>query len=1027
MLGRARRLKCGRCLCAVLVAAGAAIAGWAWDGSPAADRAVQSELQEKQDKIKEELSGPFCYFLMPSDEIGFKDCPEGTQVTYDGAFNTGFGEFWLWVPSGNGVVLQPVNARVKTLLRGYLPVVEYDFQHMGVSYHVQAFAAPIDLNPRNNLINFVRVIARNDGDRQATDTLVPMFTERRGIGRENLGCPDWYRDKYMPADDFSPSGPFTVEGGRVWRSSHLVFVQLPKGPGGMVERQGFTIELEPGEQQTFEFKVPYVPVHKSHTDQIEVIVNADYDDYLEKVIRFWENELSRGAQFEVPEPKVVNTMKSSLIYDLIARDISEDGKTYVQKVSDVHYDAFWVRDGAYIVRAYDLLGMHKVAEECIGHFLLYNEDGSVKSFRGHQPDSWGQSLWTVGAHYRITGDMEFAKRVYPAVPPHIEQFEALCAGDPLNLWPVSGPYDNEGINAHYTGHSFWAMLGLKEAITLAKAVGKLDDAAAWQELHDEYLERFMVQLRKMTDQTEGYIPPGIDDPSAGNDWANASGGVYPFEVLDPHDPLVGTTLRTIREYKYREGIMTYGPNAWTVKERTRQDMPGNPGLLHHYETFYLTQALLARGEQRKVLEDFYSILVHTGSTNSGFEWSIDPWADRDPKGNFPPHGWFAARYNELLRNMLVREEGRDLHLASVLSPEWLKPGDRVKVQNAPTSFGVVSYTVDSKQDGADVEIRAEWREAPEDLLFHIPWFLRVTSARADGRTVQVDNGVISLRPSTRSLALKWEWKERPDLSYKTGVRLFLNKYWIRDAREEYGFLFPRLTPPKVFGGNAIFVGTADFELFVPGGVGEIRYTTDGSAPRRNSRKYSRPIRLTETTIIRAVTVWADGSLSEPMKVTLRKQTPREADNPRNLTPTVDYAYYEGAWDRLPDFNALTPQRTGFASAFDIERFFDREDDFAVKFSGYIDVPADGIYTFYTLSDDGSRLFIGSTLVVDNDGLHAALEARGQIALKKGKHAITVTFFERGGAERLAVSYAGPGIEKRVIPASSLFRAGRGSG
>ena len=63
---------------------------------------------------------------------------------------------------------------------------------------------------------------------------------------------------------------------------------------------------------------------------------------------------------------------------------------------------------------------------------------------------------------------------------------------------------------------------------------------------------------------------------------------------------------------------------------------------------------------------------------------------------------------------------------------------------------------------------------------------------------------------------------------------------------------------------------------------------------------------------------------------------------------------------------------------------------------------------------------------DNDGLHGPQEKSGQIGLKAGLHAITVTFFERDGGELLEVSYAGPNLGKTAIPASALRRAGTGA-
>jgi glucose/arabinose dehydrogenase len=147
---------------------------------------------------------------------------------------------------------------------------------------------------------------------------------------------------------------------------------------------------------------------------------------------------------------------------------------------------------------------------------------------------------------------------------------------------------------------------------------------------------------------------------------------------------------------------------------------------------------------------------------------------------------------------------------------------------------------------------------------------------------------------------------------------------------------------------------------------------------------------------------------------------REPENPPLTQAGLTYYYYEGTWTALPDFNTLTIVKSGLLATPNLwpKRV---EDNYAFQFRGYIDIPADGTWTFYTSSDEGSQLWIGSTVVVDNDGLHAAQEASGTIGLKKGKHAFNLTYFENVGAASLAVRWKGPGINKQVIGSSAYYR------
>ncbi|UYZ63631.1 PA14 domain-containing protein [Hymenobacter weizhouensis] len=152
---------------------------------------------------------------------------------------------------------------------------------------------------------------------------------------------------------------------------------------------------------------------------------------------------------------------------------------------------------------------------------------------------------------------------------------------------------------------------------------------------------------------------------------------------------------------------------------------------------------------------------------------------------------------------------------------------------------------------------------------------------------------------------------------------------------------------------------------------------------------------------------------------------RTPENPTGTAAGLGYQYYQGQWTGLPDFSTLTPLATGTTSTPGLS-VRQQDTNYALRFTGYVTVPQDGTYTFYTDSDDGSKLYIGSQLVVSNDGAHGPQELSGSIGLQAGTHALTVTYFQAGGGQTLSVSYQGPGVSKQTIPASALSW-GPGSG
>jgi hypothetical protein len=198
---------------------------------------------------------------------------------------------------------------------------------------------------------------------------------------------------------------------------------------------------------------------------------------------------------------------------------------------------------------------------------------------------------------------------------------------------------------------------------------------------------------------------------------------------------------------------------------------------------------------------------------------------------------------------------------------------------------------------------------------------------------------------------------------------------------------------------------------------QARYHTDTFASMTQTNDYSFDATKTSFQNYSKITVYRNGTLAWGTEPSLNL---RNADNPSNTSQGLLYKYYQGTWTALPTFTSLNPHTTGTTTNFDLTKAV-QGDNFGLRFTGYIDVPTDGAYTFYTTSDDGSKLFIGTTEVVNNDGVHASQERSGTIGLKAGKHAIRVEFFEVGGGEVLEVRYSGPGIAKTLVPASALYK------
>jgi hypothetical protein len=166
---------------------------------------------------------------------------------------------------------------------------------------------------------------------------------------------------------------------------------------------------------------------------------------------------------------------------------------------------------------------------------------------------------------------------------------------------------------------------------------------------------------------------------------------------------------------------------------------------------------------------------------------------------------------------------------------------------------------------------------------------------------------------------------------------------------------------------------------------------------------------------------------------------REPEYPDSCKAGLFVRYYdlpaEGG-EAVPNFSTMTEYKLDIVSEIDyylprggIRHGVEfatsgRTDSVAAWFTGYIDVPENGIYTFYLISDDASDLYIGSEKVIENYGEHwiSMIEQAGQIGLKAGKHSLSIGYTEISGLCGLRLYWEGPNFERERVSASRLFHS-----
>ena len=262
----------------------------------------------------------------------------------------------------------------------------------------------------------------------------------------------------------------------------------------------------------------------------------------------------------------------------------------------------------------------------------------------------------------------------------------------------------------------------------------------------------------------------------------------------------------------------------------------------------------------------------------------------------------------------------------------------------------------------------------------------------------------------------WSPKEKRDLK---NFQSRMDNHYIRLDELGVNYRWPTL---KGLSHNHVFIDNATVKIVSGRNNTEIRYTTDGSEPTQNSLLYTKPIKVTESTVFKVKEFASNGKSSPVYEAHYIKEIPREPVTVNTQNKGLSFEFYEFSEkiNSALELQDLTPVQKGKVEKF-VFPYSDEKlpEQFGLIYKGYIEVPSTGIYTLSVLSNDGSRLSVDDKLVVDNDGLHGAYEKSGEIALQKGIHKIELSYFQVGSGKELKVFMQKNGDAKMEISENIL--------
>jgi hypothetical protein len=438
-------------------------------------------------------------------------------------------------------------------------------------------------------------------------------------------------------------------------------------------------------------------------------------------LAFWQKRLG-AVKLDLPPAAgdLAEVVHSTLGHILIHRDGAG-----IQPGSR-SYERSWIRDGALTSSALLRFGLYDVARDFLEFFAPYQfENGKVPccvDYRGSDPvpenDSHGQLIYLAHEVWRFGGDRQLLEKLWPGLQKAVAYIDFLRQQRRgpeyrtpekqifFGLMPES--ISHEGYSAKPM-HSYWddffAHRGLADAVEIAAALGKKEQAAAWAEMRDEFAADLLASLDQALARHRIDYLPGCAE--LGDFDATSTAVALAPGTLGPRLPQAALR-RTFARYYEEVAARFEGRKEWDAYTA--------------YE-FRNAGALIRLGEKEKAWQLIQWLLADRRPV----AWNQMPEVTyrnvRAPRFNGDlPHGWVASELLRSVADMFAYENAEgDFEVAAGIPLAWVEGGGKIEVDGLVTPWGKLHLKME--REGEQVRLRVDGLTVPAGrrLFVHSPW------------------------------------------------------------------------------------------------------------------------------------------------------------------------------------------------------------------------------------------------------------------------------------------------------------------
>jgi hypothetical protein len=461
---------------------------------------------------------------------------------------------------------------------------------------------------------------------------------------------------------------------------------------------------------------------------------------LEETENAWRETLDRTSIRIANAQPLADTLRTALADILISRDgpaLRPGTRSYARS---------WIRDGAMMSAALLRLGHDDAARDYLQWYAPYQfASGKVPccvDARGSDPvpenDSHGELIHLAGETWRYTNDRKLLEAMWPHVDAAARYMDSLRASERgetnpsfRGLMPAS--ISHEGYSAkpmHSYWDDFWALTGYDDAVMIAGALGKPDDAKRLARSRDAFRGDLHASIRRsVADHGIDYLPGCAE--LGDFDATSTTIAVSPAgqQAALPQDLLRNTFERYWKQFEARrDGTVEwkdYTPYEWrTVSTFVRL---GWRDRAREAIDFFMR-------DRRPAAWNQWAEVVGRDARESRFVGDM-------------PHGWVASDFIRSVLDLFAYEREADhaLVIAAGVPDAWLG-GDGLAIERLRTPFGALSYSLARRDGHVRLEVSGSgFRMPPGGIVFVPPGVARDANARVDGRRERLHEGSLRIR------------------------------------------------------------------------------------------------------------------------------------------------------------------------------------------------------------------------------------------------------------------------------------------